>query len=71
MLNGGLALLPQLNVPDPRYLAAALGPIEQHQTAEELMTATEHMMLVAFGTHYSVIRRAEVVFSCFSYLCVI
>lgn len=41
--------MPTLEVPDPRYLAAAVGPTECHCSAEQLMVAAEHLMILAFG----------------------
>lgn len=43
-------MMPTAEVPPPQYLAAAVGPVEKHCGADELMHAAEHLMILGFGT---------------------
>lgn len=44
--------MPALTVPDPRFLQAALGPAQNHTTADELLAAAEHLMVLSFGMFF-------------------
>jgi hypothetical protein len=53
-----MGLMPFLAVPEPRYLQAALGPVEAHTTAEQLLMAAEHLLILTFGSFSSKLRKS-------------
>lgn len=51
----GLSLMPSLEIPDARFLPKALGPCELIETAEDLMAAAEHLVILSLGARFFVL----------------